>query len=139
MPINPKIIKNIGYLSCWFLTNFVPKSENLLFIIQKTSISIYRSHAIECLCPKMLFWKSFLDTILQSRSVCNGPFSKILAVKRCLIQNHFSVFIWVKANLAWHNAYALMRLECKRCDILDCACKMIFAEVASRFEFRLGK
>ena len=69
----------------------------------------------------------------------NGPFSKILAVERCLIQNHFSVFIWVKANLAWHNAYALMRLECKRCDILDCACKMIFAEVASRFEVRLGK
>ena len=54
-------------ISCQFCT----KKKNLLFIKQKASISIYRCHAIECFCPKKLFWKSFLDTILQSRSLCN--------------------------------------------------------------------
>ena len=38
-------------------------------IIQKTFNSIFRCHAIKCPCPKKLAWKSFLDTILQSRSV----------------------------------------------------------------------
>ena len=59
-----------------FLVDSLPilyqKSEKLLLIIQKTSISNYRSHANKCSCPKTFFWKSFLDTILQSRSLCSG-------------------------------------------------------------------
>ena len=36
------------------------------------SISNYRCHTTKCSCPKKLVWKSFLDTILQSRSLCSG-------------------------------------------------------------------
>ena len=46
------------------------KVKKLLFIIQKASISNYSCHEIKCSCPKKLVWKSFLDTILQSRSLC---------------------------------------------------------------------
>ena len=38
-------------------------------IIQKASVSNYRYQAIKCSCHKKLVWKSFLDTILQSRSL----------------------------------------------------------------------
>jgi hypothetical protein len=55
----------------WFLAIYVSKSENLLLIIQKASISNYRCHAIKYSCLKKLVLKSFLDTILQSRSLCN--------------------------------------------------------------------
>ena len=53
-----------------FLPIYVSKSEKLLLIIQKASISNYRCHAIKYSCPKKLVLKSFLDTILQSRSLC---------------------------------------------------------------------
>ena len=36
----------------------------------KASISNYRCHTTKCSCPIKLVWKSFLDTILQSRSLC---------------------------------------------------------------------
>ena len=61
----------------WHIRNFRPsdgsvsKSEKLLLIIQNGSISNYRCHAIKYSWPKKLFLKSFLDTILQPRSVCN--------------------------------------------------------------------
>ena len=51
---------------------YVSKSEKLLFIIQNGSIGNYKCHAIKYHCPKKLVLKSFLDTILQSRSVCDG-------------------------------------------------------------------
>ena len=69
---NQKIIKNIGQLFCGFLANYVPKSEKILLIIQKASISNYRCHAIKYFCPKKLVLKSFLDTILQSISLWEG-------------------------------------------------------------------
>ena len=59
-------------MSCWLLAIYVPKSDKLLLIIQKASISNYRCHAIKYSCPKKLVLKSFLDTILQSRSLCYG-------------------------------------------------------------------
>ena len=51
---------------------YVSKSEKLFLIIQNGSISNYRCHAIKYSCPKKLVLKSFLDTILQPRSVCIG-------------------------------------------------------------------
>ena len=53
----------------WFLANFVPQSEKLLLFTQKASISNYRCHENKCFCPENLVWKSFLDTILWSRSL----------------------------------------------------------------------
>ena len=58
-----------------FLVDFLPilyqKVKKTLLIIQKASISIYKCHAIKYSCPKKLVLKSFLDTILQPRSVCH--------------------------------------------------------------------
>ena len=66
-PKNCQILDN-------FLVDFLPKnvqkSEKLFLIIQNASIRKYRCHAIKYSCPKKLVWKSFLDTILQSRSLC---------------------------------------------------------------------
>jgi hypothetical protein len=57
------------FLVAFSVANFVPKSKKLILIVQKASIS-KRCHAMKYSCPKKLFWKSFLDTILQSRSLC---------------------------------------------------------------------
>ena len=54
-----------------FLSNFVPKSKKLLLIIHEASITNYRCHTTKCSYPKKLVWKSFLDTILQTRSLCH--------------------------------------------------------------------
>ena len=53
--------------------------------VQKVSISNYRCHAIKYSCPKKLALKSFLDTILQSRSVCYGtaPLGSLDAWQGC--------------------------------------------------------
>ena len=54
-----------------FMTILYQKvKKKILLIIQKASISNSRSQAIKCSCHKKLVWKSFLDTILQSRSLC---------------------------------------------------------------------
>ena len=76
MDIKPKNHQKLWVIASWFLANLVPKSEKLILIIQKASISNYKYHAIKCSCPKKLAWKSFLDTILQSRSLCYGPFGQ---------------------------------------------------------------
>ena len=51
---------------------YVPTSEKLLLIIQKASICNITFHSIRNSCPKMLVWKSFLDIILQSKSLCSA-------------------------------------------------------------------
>ena len=61
--------KNFWVVFFLFPANFIIKSEKLLLIIQKASISNYRCPAIKISCPITLVWKSFLDTILQSRSL----------------------------------------------------------------------
>ena len=58
----PRPGRNFGSFSCWFLANFVPKSEKIILIIQKTGN--YRSHAITCSCPKKLACKYFSDILL---------------------------------------------------------------------------
>ena len=68
---NWKIIKNIGQFLRWFLANFVPKKVKN-YIIQKASISVYSCH--KCSYSKELVWKSFLDIVLQSRSLCDVDF-----------------------------------------------------------------
>ena len=77
MDKNWKIIKNFGYFYVNFLPILYQKVKNLPLIIQKPFISIFRCHAIKCPCPKKLVWKSFLDTILQSRSLCNSQSASI--------------------------------------------------------------
>ena len=65
--LTKELTKLKNHQKCFFC-HFHKKN---LFIIQKASISKYRCHAIRCSCPKKLFWKSFLDTILRSRSLCS--------------------------------------------------------------------
>ena len=56
---------------------YVPKSDKSLLIIQKVSIRNYRCHAIKYSWPKELFLKSFLDTILPSRSLWRGQVNQL--------------------------------------------------------------
>ena len=56
-PQNGQKLKNpqkCVVFSCSFFAHFVPKSNILLLIIQKPSISIFRCHAIKCPCPQKL-------------------------------------------------------------------------------------
>ena len=50
---------------------FLPKSKKILLNILKASLSNFKSCAIKYSCPNKLVLKSFLDTILQSRSLCD--------------------------------------------------------------------
>ena len=78
-------------ISCQFCI----KKWKLLLIIQKASISNYRCHAIKCSFPKKLVWKSFLDTILQTRSLWRWSRSESTA-------NDVSLgYLWVLGCKPW--------------------------------------
>ena len=94
-----------------FLPIYVSKSEKLLLIIQNGSISNYRCHAIKYSSPKKLVLKSFLDTILQPRSVCRAcwrqetkPWPSFYTLyTNCLSLKNERRKEW-KKNDSWNNA-----------------------------------
>ena len=93
-------------MSRWFLAIYVPKSDKLLLIIQKASISNYGSHAIKYSCPKKLVLKSFSDTILQSRSLCSARYwettMQVKIPEQCSVRENWFSFISSARRLRFH-------------------------------------